>query len=136
MSVTLRSHQDIANAFSKLGLKPEVLESRKDLDKALDGVKKKDPALVKALEDVVLDGMKGKERERLQSLIGDVQSGKNVPQAGVSVGARVGGGGVMPFRVNLRRCRSEGGGFALSLVLDCLESLGQGNVGLVDLRLQ
>ena len=29
MTVALRSHQDIANAFTKLGLKPEVLESRK-----------------------------------------------------------------------------------------------------------
>lgn len=103
MSVTLRSHQDIANAFTKLGLKAEVLESRKDLEKALDGVKKKDPALaplVRALEDVVLDGMKGKERERLQSFIGDVQTGKNVPQAGVGVGASVGGGGVMRFNLD------------------------------------
>lgn len=100
MSVSLRSHQDIANAFNKLGLKPDVLESRKDLEKALDGVKKKDPALVKALEDVVLDGMKGKERERLQSFIGDVQSGKNIPQAGVGVGTTVGGAGVMRFNLD------------------------------------
>lgn len=100
MSIALRSHQDIANAFTKLGLKPEVLESRKDFEKALDGVKKKDPALAAALEDVVLDGMKGKERERLQTFIGDVQkNGGKIPQAGVSVGASVGGAGVMPFRV-------------------------------------
>jgi hypothetical protein len=100
MSVQLRSHQDIANAFTKLGLKPEVLESRKDLEKALDGVQAKDPALVKALFDVVLDGMKGKERERLQTFVGESQKGNIIPAAGVGVGTRVGGAGVMPFRVN------------------------------------
>lgn len=101
MSITLRSHQDIANAFTKLGLKPETLESRKDFEKALDGVKKKDPALVAALGDIVLDGMKGKERERLQTFIGDSQkNGGNVPQAGVSVGTTVGGAGVMRFNLD------------------------------------
>ena len=99
MSVQLRSHQDIANAFSKLGLAPEVLESRKGLEKALDGVAAKDPALVKALLDVVLDGMKGKERERLQAFVGEAQKG-NVPSAGVGVAATVGGAGVMRFNLD------------------------------------
>ncbi|MDP2345286.1 MAG: hypothetical protein Q8O67_30360 [Deltaproteobacteria bacterium] len=100
MSVQLRSHQDIANAFTKLGLKPEVLESRKDLEKALDGVQAKDPALVKALFDVVLDGMKGKERERLQTFVGESQKGGNVPAAGVGVATTVGGAGVMRFNLD------------------------------------
>ncbi len=98
VSVTLRSHQDIAQAFVKLGVKPEALESKKDLEKALDGAKAKDPALVKALEGVVLDGMKKDERERLAVLVGDVASGR-VPNAGVGVGASVGGAGVMRFNL-------------------------------------
>ena len=101
MSVQLRSHQDIANAFSKLGLKPEVLESRKNLEKALDGVQQKDPALVKALFDVVLDGMKGKERERLAAFVGEAQQGaRNIPAAGVGVSTSVGGGGVNRFNLD------------------------------------
>ncbi len=100
MSVQLRSHQDIANAFSKLGLAPEVLETRKDLEKALDGVKQKDPALVKALGELVLDNMKGKERERLQTFMGDARKGGNVPAAGVTIAAVVGGAGVMRFNVD------------------------------------
>lgn len=99
MTVSLRSHADIASAFLKLGVKPEALESKKDLEKALDSVKAKDPALVKALEDVVLDGMKKDERERLSALIGDVAAGK-VGNAGVSVGASVGGAGVMRFNLD------------------------------------
>jgi hypothetical protein len=99
MSVTLRSHQDIAQAFMKLGVKPEALESKKDLEKALDVAKAKDPTLVKALEDVVLDGMKKDERERLAALVGDVAAGR-VPNAGVGVGASVGGAGVMRFNLD------------------------------------
>ncbi len=99
MSVTLRSHQDIAQAFMKLGVKPEALESKKDLEKALDVAKAKDPGLVKALEDVVLDGMKKDERERLAALVGDVAAGR-VGNAGVGVGASVGGAGVMRFNLD------------------------------------
>lgn len=99
MTVTLRSHADIANAFLKLGVKPEALESKKDLEKALDDVKAKNPTLVKALEDVVLDGMKKDERERLSVLVGDVAAGR-VGNAGVSIGASVGGAGVMRFNLD------------------------------------
>jgi hypothetical protein len=98
MTVTLRSHAEIANAFLKLGVKPEALTSKKDLEKALDGAKATDPALVKALEDVVLDGMKKPERERLSALLGDVTAGR-MGNAGVSLGASVGGAGVMRFNV-------------------------------------
>ncbi len=99
MPVSLRSHADIASAFLKLGVNPEVLESKKDLEKALDGVKAKNPELVRALEDVVLDGMKKDERERLGALIGDVAAGR-VVNAGVSIGASVGGAGVMRFNLD------------------------------------
>jgi hypothetical protein len=99
MPVSLRSHQDIAQAFLKLGVKPEALESKKDLEKALDGARSTDPALAKALEDVVLDGMKKDERERLAVLVGDVARGR-VPGAGVSVGTSVGGAGVMRFNLD------------------------------------
>ena len=99
MTVTLRSHADIANAFLKLGVKPEALESKKDLEKALDDVKTQNPTLVKALEDVVLDGMKKDERERLSVLVGDVAAGR-VGNAGVSVAASVGGAGIMRFNLD------------------------------------
>lgn len=99
MTVQLRSHQEIANAFLKLGLKPEILESRKSVETALDGVKHKDPALVQALLDVVVDGMKGKERDRLQMFMGAAHTG-NVPGAGVGVAATVGGAGVMRFNLD------------------------------------
>jgi hypothetical protein len=98
MSVTLKSHHDIAQAFQRLGLPADALDSRKGLEKALDQVKAKDPALVKALEDVVLDGMKGGERERLAAFIG-AQAGR-VPQAGVGVAASVGGAGVNRFALD------------------------------------
>jgi hypothetical protein len=97
MTVSLRTHQDIAAAFQTLGLKPEVLDKRKEFAAALDAVKAKDPVLAKALEDVV-DGMKGKERDRLAAFIGDAARG-NVPSAGVAVGTSVGGAGVMRFNV-------------------------------------
>ncbi len=99
MTVTLRSYADIASALLKLGVKPEALESKKELEKALDDVKVKNPTLVKALENVVLDGMKKDERERLSALIGDVAAGR-VGNAGVSVGATVGGAGVMRFNLD------------------------------------
>jgi len=99
MAVTLRSHQDIAQAFLKLGVKPEAIESKKDLEKALDSVKAKDPALAEALSTVVLDGMKRDERERLATFVGDLAKGKT-PNAGVSVGASVGGAGVMRFNLD------------------------------------
>ena len=112
MSVTLRSHQDIANAFSTLGLKPEVLDSKKQLERALESVKGSDPALAKALGDVVLDGMKKDERERLAVFVGDVQAGKT-PNAGVSVGTSVGGAGVM--RHNLDAILDKKGRLAANL---------------------
>lgn len=98
MTVTLRRHNDIANAFRKLGLSPDVLESRKGLEKALDEVKAKDPALVRALEDVVLDGMKGGERDRLAAFIGAAAG--RAPKAGVGVAASVGGAGVNRFALD------------------------------------
>lgn len=94
MSVTLRTHHDIAAAFTRLGIAPEALESKKDLERALDGARKSDPALAKALENVVLDGMKKDERSRLAAFVGDLQQGKT-PNAGVGVSASVGGAGVM-----------------------------------------
>jgi polyhydroxyalkanoate synthesis regulator phasin len=99
MTVTLRSHNDIANAFVKLGLGADVLETRKGLEKALDAVKEKDPMLVRALEDVVLDGMKGGERDRLAAFIGAASTGR-VPQSGVGVSASVGGAGVNRFALD------------------------------------
>ena len=99
MTVTLRSHNDIASAFQKLGLSADVLETRKGLEKALDEVKAKDPALVRALEDVVLDGMKGGERDRLAAFIGTSASG-GAPRAGVGVAASVGGAGVNRFALD------------------------------------
>lgn len=99
MSVSLRTHQDIAQAFVKLGVRPDAIESKKDLEKALDQVKGKDPALVKALEDTVLDGMKKDERERLASLVGDVAAGR-VGNAGVSVATSIGGAGVNRFALD------------------------------------
>lgn len=99
MSVSLRTHQDIAQAFVKLGVKPEAIESKKDLEKVLDAVKGRDPALVKALEDTVLDGMKKDERERLASLVGDVAAGR-LGNAGVSLGTSVGGAGVNRFALD------------------------------------
>jgi hypothetical protein len=98
MTVTLRSHNDIANAFRKLELSPDVLETRKALEKALDEVKAKDPALVRALEDVVLDSMKGGERDRLAAFIG--AAAVRAPQAGVGVAASVGGAGVNRFALD------------------------------------
>jgi hypothetical protein len=98
MTIALRTHQDIATAFQKLGLTPDVLASKKGLEKALDEVKAKDPALVRALEDVVLDGMKGAERDRLAAFLG--ASSSRVPQAGVGVGASVGGAGVNRFQLD------------------------------------
>jgi ribosomal protein L18 len=96
MTITLRSHQDIATAFLKLGLSADALESRKGLEKALDQVKTRDPALVRALEDVVLDGMKGGERERLAAFLGASSNGR-APRVGVGVAAAVGGAGVNRF---------------------------------------
>jgi hypothetical protein len=99
MSVSLRTHQDIAQAFVKLGVKPEAIESKKDLERALDAVKGRDPALVKALEDTVLDGMKKEERDRLAALVGDVAAGR-LGNAGVSLGTSVGGAGVNRFALD------------------------------------
>jgi hypothetical protein len=95
MTVSLRSHQDIATAFQKLGLTADALESRKGLERALEAVKGQDPALVRALEDVVLDGMKGGERERLAAFLG-ARAARTVP-AGIGVATTMGGAGVNRF---------------------------------------
>jgi len=99
MTVTLRSHQDIATAFQKLGLSSEALDSRKGLERALEQVKAKDPELVRALENVVLDGMKGGERERLAAFLGAAGT-RRLPQTGVGVGTSVGGAGVNRFALD------------------------------------
>jgi hypothetical protein len=96
MPVTLRTHQDIAQALVKLGVDPESIESKKALEKALESVQSKEPGLVKALESLLLDDMKKEERERLARLVGDVAAGRT-GNAGVSVGASLGGAGVNRF---------------------------------------
>jgi hypothetical protein len=94
--VTLRTHQDIAQALVKLGVQADMVESKKDLERALERAQAQEPGLVKALEELVLEGMKKQERERLAHLVGDVASGR-VANAGVSVGASLGGSGVNRF---------------------------------------
>jgi hypothetical protein len=84
MSVSLRTHQDIARAFSTLGLSADVLQDKKDLQTALARVKDRDPGLVAQLGDVLLTDMKGKERERLAALIGTSGSAAPAPTLGAA----------------------------------------------------
>ena len=97
--ITLRTHNDIARAMASLGLSAELLEKDKKLDKALEDKKADNPALVKALKDV-LKHMDGSERRHLAAAVGDTADaltrGNN---AGVTVGSSLGVGGVMPFAI-------------------------------------
>jgi hypothetical protein len=94
MTVTLRSHQDIALAFRKLGLPADALESRKALERALGSAPSVNATLANELKDVVFSKMNAGERERLAAFLGAAPAESTPVVVG---GGNVGGTGVNRF---------------------------------------